>query len=178
MASRCCYQLPNGHSFRACAGSEVQKKITSVLSVLSFNISSAIQPLVSIMFRYLWLSASHSWVTASASSPRLVGWTSLFRMAWSKASWGIEVRRIRWLWQLLNFFILQEIMQGTVSVSWSIVMMEQKVPAEVSPGIRKPFCLQQLPVGVGSDVSLQDHKIGSATIMHPKHVLIPRRGAQ
>ena len=41
-----------------------------------------------------------------------------------------------------------------------------EVPPDVSPGVRKPyFCLQQLPVGVGSDVSLEDHNIGSATIV-------------
>ncbi len=65
----------------------------------------------------------------------------------------------------LNFYILQEIIQATGSVTWSIVMLEQKVSAEVSPGIKKHFCFQQLPVGVISDVSPQDHKTGSATIV-------------
>ncbi len=37
--------------------------------------------------------------------------------------------------------------------------------AEVSPDIRKHFCLQQLPVSVGIDVSLQTDKIGSENIV-------------
>ncbi len=56
-------------------------------------------------------------------------------------------------------------LQDLGSVSWNTVTLEQKFSAKVSSGRRKHFCLRQLPVGVGSEVFLQDHKIGSVTIV-------------